>query len=87
VVKNKQTNFLSNECHRFCFRSKNSSAFDQEPNYTGLKKTGERQECVGLAVLPGGTVCMNDWFCTWSSYFICEIRKNCIFTHNYVRFI
>jgi hypothetical protein len=46
-----------------------------EPNYVGLKDTGERQECVGLALLPDRSVCMHDWFCSWDSYVLCEIRK------------
>lgn len=55
--------------------STRSSPIGQEPNYVGLKATGEHQECVGLAVFPNKVVCMHDWFCSWDSYVLCEIRK------------
>ena len=46
----------------------------REPNNQGLKATGEHQECLGLAVFSGSSVCMHDWFCSWESYIFCEMR-------------
>lgn len=48
----------------------------QEPNNQRLKATGEQQGCLGLAVFSSSPVCMHDWFCSWESYLLCEIRMN-----------
>ncbi len=55
--------------------SSQNTPLDQEPNFTALKETGERQECIGLAVLKTKFVCMHDWFCSWDTYTLCEFRK------------
>ena len=57
------------------FSSPESSPLGQEPNYLGLKTSPERQECVALAVFSDGMVCMHDWFCSWATHFICELRE------------
>lgn len=51
-----------------------SSLLGQEPNHQGLKTTGEQQECVALAIFPDDHVCMHDWFCSWESFALCEMR-------------
>lgn len=53
-----------------------SSFLGQEPNHQALKTTGEQQECLALAILPDSQVCMHDWFCSWESYALCEIRMH-----------
>jgi len=55
--------------------SSRSSPIGEEPTYVGLKETGEREECVGLASFTSRTVCMHDWFCSWETHTLCEIRK------------
>ncbi|CAF3142517.1 unnamed protein product [Rotaria sp. Silwood2] len=54
---------------------KQDSPLEQEPNYIKLKTSEERQSCVGLALFKSSLVCMHDWFCSWKTYSLCEIRK------------
>ncbi|CAF4047142.1 unnamed protein product [Rotaria magnacalcarata] len=53
---------------------KQGSLLGSEPNYIGLKETGERQACVGLACFKDSSVCLHDWFCSWKTYILCELH-------------
>ena len=55
--------------------SPKSSALEEQPTYLGMKPSGERQECISVAVLKDGMVCLHNWFCSMATHTLCEIRK------------
>ena len=60
------------ECRWF---SLDSSRIGKQPSYLSLKETSERQACVALAIFDDQSGCMHNWFCSWETYALCEIRE------------